>query len=122
MNSTPARRGILLTAGTVTAVAALTGAFIAGAHLSGPSDPDVAGPSDNNPFRLASAALAPTASCDALLETYQERALELVGPWGWEWHTPLFGSARMPVAADAAVASENAGAARTSRAVSSTLR
>lgn len=57
-------------------------------------------PGHDSPFRLANADLDTTGSCEELLSSYQERALEVVGPWGWEsgtWKTP------MPVAETAVV-------------------
>lgn len=121
MNSSPARRSALLATGTVATLVAALGVWAVGVQAEGPDGPDPWGRTHGgNPFRLASTALAPTASCDALLDSYRERALELVGPWGWEGQeyyfdgpTPLTGE----VTADSA--SGSAARARTSRAESS---
>lgn len=72
----------LLTAGVVTGV---VGAFVAGTLVddgssgpAGPSGPQAA------PQRVAfQADLEPAKSCDDLLETYVERGLAMVGPYGW---------------------------------------
>ncbi|GGD21600.1 beta-propeller domain-containing protein [Nocardioides daphniae] len=83
MKRSPRLRRTLLAA---TAVTALTGVFAAGVLVGG-AEPDArpdAPPLSQGPFRLASTALAPTPTCDELLESYQARALPLVGPWGWE--------------------------------------
>lgn len=79
------------------AALALGGVFTTGV-LVGQGDPSPAPratpptqPTEQHPFRLANADLAPTDTCEDLLASYQERALELVGPWGWEggWPFPL---------------------------------
>ncbi len=44
-----------------------------------PAGTDPAGP----PIALANADLAPAASCDALLDSYVDRAIDQVGPYGW---------------------------------------
>ena len=84
---TPRRRPLrpLLTAGVLTAVG---GAFIAGTVVS---QPPSAGPGGGGPGGTTSdvspaafhGELQPVASCDELLEHYQDAALELVGPYGW---------------------------------------
>ena len=85
----PRRRPIrpLLTAGVLTAVGA---AFIAGTVVSQPpSDgPGAARPGDTALDASPAAfhgELQPVASCDELLEHYQDEALKLVGPYGWEF-------------------------------------
>jgi hypothetical protein len=86
----PRRRPLrpLLTAGVLTAVGA---AFIAGTVVGQPpSDgPGAAGPGgDDTASDVSPAAfhgeLQPVASCDELLSHYQDEALRLVGPYGWE--------------------------------------
>ncbi len=86
---TPRRRPLrpLLTAGVLTAVG---GAFIAGTVVSQPpSDgPGAARPGDAGSDASPAAfhgELQPVASCDELLEHYQDEALQLVGPYGWEF-------------------------------------
>ncbi len=85
----PRRRPIrpLLTAGVLTAVGA---AFIAGTVVSQPpSDgPGAARPGDGALDASPAAfhgELQPVASCDELLEHYQDEALKIVGPYGWEF-------------------------------------
>ncbi|WP_110240890.1 beta-propeller domain-containing protein [Nocardioides gilvus] len=123
MNSSPARRAALLATGTAATLVTALGVLVAGVHL-GADDPDTVGPSQgSDPFRLASAALAPTASCDALLDSYQERALELVGPWGWQGGGDQYFGERTPLAGDmdmgSVMSNESTTSARTSRAESS---
>ena len=121
MNSSPVRRSALLAVGTVATLVTALCVWALGVQPEGPDDPD---PWDRtlggNPFRLASTALAPTASCDALLDSYRERALELVGPWGWEGQEYYF-DGPTPLRGDAAAdtASGTTARARTSRAESS---
>ncbi len=86
---TPRRRPLrpLLTAGVLTAVGA---AFIAGTVVSQPPSkgPGAAGPGDAGSDASPAAfhgELQPVASCDELLEYYQEEALKIVGPYGWEF-------------------------------------
>ena len=85
----PRRRPLrpLLTAGVLTAVG---GAFIAGTVVSQPpSDgPGAARPGDAGSDASPAAfhgELQPVASCDELLEYYQDEALKIVGPYGWEF-------------------------------------
>jgi hypothetical protein len=84
----PRRRPLrpLLTAGVLTAVGA---AFVAGTVVGQPpgDGPGAAGPGDAggdvSPVAFHGE-LQPVASCDELLAHYQEEALGLVGPYGWE--------------------------------------
>ena len=85
----PRRRPIrpLLTAGVLTAVGA---AFIAGTVVSQPPSkgPGAAGPGDAGSDASPAAfhgELQPVTSCDELLEYYQDEALKIVGPYGWEF-------------------------------------
>ena len=92
------------------ALVALIGVFAVGVQIGGRNDartmPLPVDPIDR-PFRLANAALSPAVSCDALLDSYQERALALVGPWGWQgngWYAQELSadmevSSRAPMAA-----------------------
>jgi len=72
---------------TVGVAAAITGAFVAGTAVSGPSG--VPGPG-SSPSGLAPSPvaflsdLAPATSCEALRSTYVDRALGQVSAWGWE--------------------------------------
>jgi hypothetical protein len=85
----PRRRPLrpLLTAGVLTAIG---GAFIAGTVVSQPptKGPGAARPGDSGGDASPAAfhgELQPVASCDELLEHYQDEALKLVGPYGWEF-------------------------------------
>ena len=42
------------------------------------------GPTPDTPLTLVNADLTLPGSCDALLESYVERGVERVGPWGWD--------------------------------------
>lgn len=71
---------------TAAAVTALAGAFVAGTLVEGGgpgSGGPVAGP-DRLPRHVAFRAdLEPARSCDDLRASYVDRALQVVGPWGW---------------------------------------
>ncbi|MBE7325361.1 beta-propeller domain-containing protein [Nocardioides sp. Y6] len=117
------RRGPLLAAGSVLAVGGVFGAgVLVGQHDAPPSPapPHSASPA-SDPFRLANADLAPVDSCEELLASYQERALEVVGPWGWEggWHHPLLRSPIAELAGPQATAGRADAAAPTPRAATS---
>lgn len=66
---------------TVAATATLAAAVGVGYALGTDSSPDL--PPGSPPIALANADLAVAASCDDLLESYVDRALEQVGPYGW---------------------------------------
>ena len=94
MRSTP-WRSVRRPVATVGALAALGGAFVAGTLTSGTSTTDTPTPPGARPGLPAAVAASPVAfhadlspaqSCDALLETYVDRALGKVTAWGW--HTP----------------------------------
>jgi hypothetical protein len=73
----------------VAAVAALGTSFVAGmAVAGGPTATPPGGPRTQPPItvplRLANADLQLPGSCDALLESYVERGVERVGPYGWD--------------------------------------
>ncbi len=100
---TPRHRPLrpLLTAGVLTAVG---GAFIAGTVVSQPpsKSPGGAGPGDAGSDASPAAfhgELQPVASCDDLLDYYQDEALKLVGPYGWEFGYGYMFDQRGPVAA-----------------------
>jgi hypothetical protein len=73
----------------VAAVAALGTSFVAGMAVAGgttatpPTGPGTPPPL-TAPLRLANADLRLPGSCDALLESYVERGVERVGPYGWD--------------------------------------
>ena len=69
---------------TAVGVTGMAGAFVAGSLVAGGSGGGPGTPAADGPRHVAfQADLKPATSCDALLKVYQERALELVGPWGW---------------------------------------
>lgn len=78
------------------ALVALGGAFIAGTIVAAPPSPPGDGPSTPGQAALPSpvsfaADLAPAESCQALLATYVDRALGLVGPYGWDYYANAYG-------------------------------
>ncbi len=68
------------------AVVALGGAFLLGTSAAGPNGP-IVGPRGGDPDGPILAAyhgeLRAAGSCEELLDYYQQRGLELVGPYGW---------------------------------------
>ncbi|MFA6299740.1 MAG: beta-propeller domain-containing protein, partial [Nocardioides sp.] len=89
---------------SLTRVAVLGGiaaAFVAGTLVDRPlSDAPPAGPGGDRvvvtPGDAVTPAafhgdLQPAASCEALRRSYVERALELIGPYGWDFYYPQFG-------------------------------
>ncbi len=73
----------------VAAVAALGTSFVAGLAVAGGTTASPPGGSRTQPpitvpLRLANADLRLPGSCDALLESYVERGVERVGPYGWD--------------------------------------
>ena len=82
------------------------------------SEPGSSGPPTSPPIALANSDLGVAASCDDLLASYVERALEQVGPYGWGGGPIDFGMG----GADAAGASEAAGAPTSARSGVSTSR
>lgn len=80
MATTPSTRRLLTATAGATALAA---AYVAG-WATGGQEPAPASPSPRlGAFALA-ADLAVPESCEALLDSYVERGLDLVGPWGWD--------------------------------------
>ncbi|WP_435768473.1 beta-propeller domain-containing protein [Nocardioides sp. SYSU DS0651] len=71
----------LLTAAAVTVVA---GALAAGALLAGGGEVTPPGAERLPRHAAFQADLAAAESCDELLDSYVARALDVVGPWGWE--------------------------------------
>jgi hypothetical protein len=96
-----------------TSLAAAVGIGYALGSEPGPPDPPT-GP----PIALANSDLGVATSCDDLLASYVERALEQVGPYGWGGGGFEFGLG----GSDAGVASEAAGAPDSARAGVSTSR
>ncbi|WP_210649260.1 beta-propeller domain-containing protein [Nocardioides sp. SYSU D00065] len=72
---------------SIAAVASLSAAAALG-YVVG-SEPD-GGPPTSPPISLANADLAVAASCEELLDSYVDRALEQVGPYGWGGDAPFF--------------------------------
>jgi len=76
----------------VAAVSGLAAAFLLGMVVGGGTTtvaPPVGttptqAPVDTTPIRMVNADLTLPGSCDALLESYVERGLERVGPYGWD--------------------------------------
>jgi hypothetical protein len=77
------RAGLATGAVTALALSFLAGMAVAGSPTAVNYGPDPAPPVDL-PITLANADLAAPGSCDALLESYVERGVERVGPWGWD--------------------------------------
>lgn len=74
------------------ATAGLVGAFAAGTAFTGGGDPgpDRAAPpprggNDASPVAFAGSDLSPAESCEDLLDWYVARAVDRVGPWGWDY-------------------------------------
>jgi len=77
------RRKLRQTVVAVGATAAVVGAFVAGAAVGNRPTPSASRPhSDASPAAFQ-ADLEPAQSCAELLESYQDRALELVTAYGW---------------------------------------
>ncbi|WP_193614341.1 beta-propeller domain-containing protein [Nocardioides lijunqiniae] len=83
-------------------VGSVAAAFVVGVMVGQPTDDGAgpgAGPLPAQPPPIAPAAfhgdLQAAASCDALLDHYVERALELVGPHGWDTYGSYEQNARM---------------------------
>ncbi|WGY02821.1 beta-propeller domain-containing protein [Nocardioides sp. QY071] len=85
--SRPHRRLLVRPVLTAAAVMALAGAFVAGTLVDGGGgDGPAAGPGGPGtlPRHVAfQADLEPAASCEDLRTSYVDRALQVVGPWGW---------------------------------------
>ena len=72
-------RSITTTVAAATTLAAAVGVGYALGNDPGPADPPRTAP----PLALANADLTVAGSCDDLLDTYVQRGLEQVGPYGW---------------------------------------
>ncbi len=68
-----------------TTLAAAGGLLAAGAvgYAAGRGPAPTGGPPTSPPMVLANADLVTTSDCDDLLDSYVDRGLDLVGPWGW---------------------------------------
>jgi hypothetical protein len=121
----PRRRLLVRPLLTAAAVTALAGAFVAGTLVdgAGPGGGPAAGPPgpDRLPRHVAFRAdLEPATSCDDLRASYVDRALQVVGPWGWGGGGPIAYAedddflSKLPVPATADSAAS--GAARTPQA------
>lgn len=78
------RRKLRQTVVAVGATAAVVGAFVAGAAVGNRPGPSTSTThSDARPAAFQ-ADLEPAQSCDQLLESYRDRALGIVTPWGWQ--------------------------------------
>lgn len=90
------RRRLVRPLSSVAALAAIGGAFVVGTYVAQP--PDGSGPTATPPDADRADGAEPAAfhgelvaaeSCDALLDHYVERGVELVGPYGWA--SPYYG-------------------------------
>ena len=83
----PLRRIVTRTLVSVTALAGLGAAFVAGTSYGGPDHPAGGGApdvgTDASPAAYSGSDLTLVDSCDDLLDWYVGRGLELVGPYGW---------------------------------------
>lgn len=89
-------RGVRRPLVSLGALTALGGAFLAGTIVASPPSPPDAGPVPPGQAALPSpvsfgADLAPAPSCQDLLATYVDRALGLVGPYGWDYYANAYG-------------------------------
>jgi hypothetical protein len=107
MSKTPGRAGLAVAAVTGLTASFLTGMVVAGgfgttaAPPTGPPDPNQP---TGTQLRLVNADLTAPGSCEALLESYVERGVERVGPYGWD--SPIY------FEGDAAMSGDAAGEAR----------
>jgi hypothetical protein len=85
----PARAGLAAAAVTALAASFLAGMAVAGGPTAAPP-PGPDGPLAA-PIRLANADLRLPGSCDALLESYVDRGVDRVGPWGWDGPQVYYG-------------------------------
>jgi hypothetical protein len=77
------RRKLRQTVIAVGATAAVVGAFVAGAAVGNRPGPGVSATHTDASPAAFQADLEPAQSCGDLLESYRDRALELVTAWGW---------------------------------------
>lgn len=96
----PLSRSLTRTLTTAGALTGLGAAFLAGTTYAG-SGPDPR--SDTRPVAFGGDLRTPE-DCDELLDSYVDRALDVVGPWGWSG--PL--DVALPLASDSAAAAESA--------------
>ncbi|MGZ5400050.1 MAG: beta-propeller domain-containing protein, partial [Nocardioides sp.] len=105
--SAPGRGGL-----AVAAVSGLAAAFLMGMVVGGGTatvaPPIETGQPPDSPLTLVNADLTLPGGCEALLDSYVERGVERVGPWGWD--SPMvyaFDDGLMPSAAGADSAAES---------------
>ena len=86
------RRTVIM---AVSGVAALATAFGAGLLVAADGREVTSPPRDRTPpFQLVNADLSTAESCDDLLDSYIQRAIDQVGPWGWGMGGDVVYSAR----------------------------
>jgi hypothetical protein len=106
-------RRITTTVAAATSLVAAVGVGYAIGRDPGPRNVPPSAP----PISLANAALTTAASCDDLLDSYVERALDLVGPYGWGSGVVAFDSM-----GGAEASSPTASSADASRSIAKTSR
>ena len=96
---------------TVVGIAALGASFLLGVAVAGGTGTTAAPPdgptprADRPPLQLVNADLELPGSCDALLDSYVERGVERVGPYGWDFPVwPQMAGAELGMAERDAVA------------------
>ena len=87
MTKTPGRAGLGVAAVSGLAASFLTGMVVAGGFgtTAAPPSPGPGDPPEELPIRLANADLTAPGSCEDLLESYVQRGVERVGPYGWDF-------------------------------------
>ena len=102
MTTTRGRTGLAVAAVSGLAASFLTGMVVAGGFDTTTTPPP--GPTGplGPPIRLANADLTTPGSCEALLDSYVERGVERVGPYGWDfpWFTDFDGGILPQAAAE----------------------
>ena len=98
----------------LTSLAAAVGVGYALGQGSGP----VGAPPTSPPIALANADLAVASSCEDLLDSYIDRALEEVGPYGWGGGVVMYDALGGPMASEDTAVQSARTAATTSRSVS----
>lgn len=85
------RRKLMRTVTAVGATAAVVGAFVAGAEVGNRPGPTTSGTQSDVMPAAFQADLEPAQSCDQLLDSYHDRALEIVTAWGWQGGVVAYG-------------------------------